>query len=222
MKATTLSCSTIHLSMSGGAAGSPPSSPKINLTGGPAKPPRVLTSALQALLAVMIGCTARPITPLPVPSVPKRIGVLAAAGPGGPGVPGVPGAGAAVAEPAATPAAGLAPDGTPAGPAAPTPEGPLAAGRVSAMSAAPTAPLPPVAVASPDGVPRGSSSLAPLSGAAAGGLVPAASAPWSVPSGTTAAADESDRAPPVAVNRARSTREPHPATRTATASARRG
>src|SRR5688500_5142971 len=128
MKATTLSCSTIRLAMASAAAGSPPSSPKINLTGWPANPPRALTSALQALLAVMIGCTARPITPLPVPSVPKRIGVFAA----GPGVPGVPGAGAAVVEPAGPPAAaGLAPAGPPVGPAAPTPEGPLAAGRGS-------------------------------------------------------------------------------------------
>ena len=82
MKATTLSCSTIRLAMARAAAGSPPSSPKISLTGWPARPPRALTSALQALLAVMIGWTARPMTPLPVPSVPNRIGAF------GPPVPG--------------------------------------------------------------------------------------------------------------------------------------
>src|SRR5687768_2539432 len=126
MKATTLSCSTIRLAMASAAAGSPPSSPKISLTGWPARPPRALTSALQALLAVMIGWTARPITPLPVPSVPKRIGALAVAGPGWPAEAGVPGPGAAVVEPADPAAADLAFAGTPVVPAAPAPEeGPL-------------------------------------------------------------------------------------------------
>src|SRR5712671_3277555 len=114
MKATTLSCSTMRLAMASAAAGSPPSSPKISLTGWPARPPRALTSALQALSAVMMGWTARPMTPLPVPNVPNTIGVLAAPGPGRPGVPGV---GAAPAGRTAAPVAAVAP--VAAGPPAP-------------------------------------------------------------------------------------------------------
>src|SRR5206468_7748555 len=91
--------------MASAAAGSPPSSPKISLTGWPARPPRALTSALQALSAVMIGWTARPMTPLPVPNVPKTIGARAAAGPGRD-----PGAGRAADGAAASPDAAPAPD----------------------------------------------------------------------------------------------------------------
>src|SRR3954469_8898445 len=94
--------------MARAAAGSPPSSPKISLTGGPASPPRALTSALHALSAVMIGWTARPMTPLPVPNVPNTIGALAAPGPCLPDAPGV---GAAPADPAGDPGAGVAPVG---------------------------------------------------------------------------------------------------------------
>ena len=82
MKATTLSCSTMRLAMARAAAGSPPSSPKISLTGWPARPPRALTSALHALLAVMIGCTARPMTPLPVPMRAEQDRGLGGGGPG--------------------------------------------------------------------------------------------------------------------------------------------
>src|SRR5438105_7269687 len=104
MKATTLSCSTIRLAMARAAAGSPPSSPKISLTGCPASPPRALTSALQALSAVMIGWTARPMTPLPVPNVPNTIAARAAPVPvsaGDPGPAAVPDGVAPAAEPGA-------------------------------------------------------------------------------------------------------------------------
>src|SRR5581483_3960973 len=230
MKATTLSCSTIRLAMARAAAGSPPSSPKISLTGWPASPPRALMSALHALLAVMIGWTARPMTPLPVPIVPNRIGALAAVG-APPGFPG-PGVGAA-------PGPGVAPEAWPPAPAAPAlaaaaallpvpavgwpgerparPE--LCAGRADAAfepnsaslrPAATGALAPPVVPVPPDGEATGPS---------AGSAVAAVAAPLGASRPAAAnRAEAADSAPPVASRRARSTRDPQPARTTAASS----
>src|SRR5581483_2251206 len=196
MKATTLSCSTIRLAMASAAAGSPPSSPKISLTGCPASPPRALTSALHALSAVMIGCTARPMTPLPVPKVPNTIGARAA------GVPAL-AAGAApvpgVAE--AAPAAGRPP---PAPAALPVPAETFSDERAAAAAGAvPGDGFPPPA-APPGPAPPGATASAACAGpeapAPAGTVTPAPAA------GRSAA--ENERDPPLAASPSRPTREP--------------
>src|SRR5947209_8038591 len=127
--------------MASAAAGSPPSSPKISLTGCPARPPRALTSALQALSAVMIGWTARPMTPLPVPTVPNTIGAVAAGEPGcadDPGTAAAPDGVAARPEPAAE--AGATDD-----------EGPAAAAALLARGTFPPGRGPPAAAPAADG-----------------------------------------------------------------------
>src|SRR5438094_603157 len=216
MKATTLSCSTIRLAMASAAAGSPPSSPKMSLTGWPARPPRALTSALQALSAVMIGWTARPMTPLPVPNVPRTIGARAAAGPG---LAGDPGAAGAPAGPAAAPGAGPetgAPDGVvpAATAAAPFPPPVFSPGPALCAPDAATADGPGPTLEAPFTTRLASGVAPPAAG-------PAAAAPLSTAAAEPAAAtgccvDDHARAPPLADSRSRPTRDPHPAARMAT------
>src|SRR4051812_31103506 len=64
--------------------GSPPSSSKTTLTGCPARPPRLLTSAIQAQTATGMGATSAPRGPEPTPNDPSTMGDLAADAGGAP------------------------------------------------------------------------------------------------------------------------------------------
>src|SRR2546422_3003275 len=64
--------------------GSPPSSSKTTLTGRPARPPRLLTSAIQARTATGMGATSAPRGPEPTPNDPSTMGDLAGEAGGAP------------------------------------------------------------------------------------------------------------------------------------------
>src|SRR5437763_1235918 len=183
----------------------------------------------------MIGWTARPMTPLPVPEVPKTIGALPApagalpgAGPdppvagAAPGDPPAPGAGEEAAAAGAFPV-DRSPAELSAGALLVAPPGP---GRVAAVR-------PPVVLGPPGGPPT---SGPPTPGPAAPPAAPAAAAvslladpgplPGDVPPlapapAEDAAAEGRERSPPVAESRPGSTREPQPVTMTAAVSAAR-